>query len=103
MNTQPLVRDSTHIIELSGFRDTFDDSYPTTATATLALYGPDGSALVSNVAVTRDATTSGADTIYRGELADSLALVKNTTYDAVLTVTNGGKKRTIRVSCPVPE
>ena len=102
MSLQPLARDSTHVIELSGFRDTVSGTYPTDGVGTLVLYNPDGSPLVSNVAVTRDVTTSGADTIYRGELASTVVLVKGLVYEAALTVVVSGKQRTFRVSCPVP-
>lgn len=103
MKTQPVPRDSTLDVELSGFRDIVTGDYPTSASGSLTLNKPDGSALISGIAVTRDPTTSGAATIYRGEIADTVGLEDNTTYEAVLTVTISGKKRTFRATVPVTD
>lgn len=103
MNTQLLARDSTLDVELSGFRDVIDGTYPQGATGTLVLLKPDGSTLVSGITLTRDVATSGAATIYRGAIPYEIALLPNTTYEAVLTMVVGSNRRTFRMSCSVPE
>lgn len=102
---QSVARDSTNVVELTGFRDRVTGAYPQDALASVTLYAPDGVAVPGavDIPVTLDGATSGLNAIYRGEIGSAVVLLPLRTYQAVLTVEVAGKQRTFYTDVRVVE
>ncbi len=102
--TQAIAAESDNVVELALFHDDLLNLYSAGATVLLTLYSRTGVAVdgASDIALTHVSGTTGADTLYRGELSADVVVVRGKEYMAKVVARLSGKKRTFFVRCLVP-
>lgn len=88
MSTLLAYVDNDNLLEVDGLRDV-DDDYVNAATVTCISIAPvDGSDILGTPVTLTYVTASNGK--YRGTAQDTLALIADTDYEAVITVDGGG-------------
>jgi hypothetical protein len=79
---------ATNDIECSQLQDYISKQFPLDALVTFTVFGLDGQPLAGalNVPMTRDTSTAGSGTVYRGVLGATVPLVAGVNYPGVIQV-----------------